>query len=424
MDSATNAPSSEGGDKPLIQDERCQWVSEQGLACANFAVEGFKFCEMHQPTCAYEGPEGAKCRNYATVGKYCVLHAPSDVDQPRASGEGTESLSDAIIHRHRDKAPALSKPPDSDLDAHPVTEPDQSRQATLLRVPKITRREFLTLGRWSSHGLRGSTVGSLPRPVKMMIGTAGSLLIAGLSEYLIADFLNYFKKEHGIEFFLPLTRDGSSAAPAGDSLDWGEALTRFRVINSGETRGTFVVEYVDYDSNRTYYTPGMNLDPKQSHLCSPDDAGVPHGFRGGAVLSSDFPARSIYLVKMDILESRFDQRRSQFLTFSLRILSPDASPQVTHVIGMLVTGDGKKLAGVSDVPCLQRENRLYFDRDTVDFAVKRTKARDAFLATQLEGHFVYSENLHREAGRHLSGYKRQEAAASFETTTELIPVAM
>ena len=66
--------------KTQSQPKRCEAITKNGTRCKNMAVNGTKYCQVHQaksPTvqqCKARTKSGARCSRAAKVSGYCLQH--------------------------------------------------------------------------------------------------------------------------------------------------------------------------------------------------------------------------------------------------------------------------------------------------------------------------------------------------------------
>lgn len=64
----------------MSQPKRCEAITKNGTRCKNMAVNGTKYCQVHQaksPTvqqCKARTKSGARCSRAAKVSGYCLQH--------------------------------------------------------------------------------------------------------------------------------------------------------------------------------------------------------------------------------------------------------------------------------------------------------------------------------------------------------------
>lgn len=350
----------------------CKGTTKDGTPCKSKPMRGFEYCSRHQPTCSYRGPSGETCRNFVAEGNnLCIFH----------------SAPDRLIE---------------------TTRVQQFSVIDFIRDTLLSRREFLGF-RWVPR-----VVGRLSRPVRII----GAVASAAVAQYLVSDFLDYFKETHGIEYLLPPQFKKKPELEARYT-EIDDHSTAARLINTGQYEAHAAVQYVDYNTGQSYVSPAVTLAPNQSYIDWP--ANVPDGFYGGANVSSDRPLTGRTVVRLRILNDSLDVHSGQFLDFKIPV-SAITPLEVQKAISIMAVGKQGKLQRVSDIPCIVRANRIYFDRKSVLDLIQATGATDSIIVIQLEGRWLGSQKDRDLATKYLHQYTFEEEL--FETTAEVVVVSI
>jgi hypothetical protein len=367
-------------------NEKCKGITKKGTHCKNKRMKGFEYCSQHQATCSYEGPKGEICRNFVEEGAFCVFHSPND--EPRdITSQQTSFLKKAI---------------------------------NIIQDAGVSRREFITFS-WPGKIARdvAASITSLPRPIQII----GGVVAVGVAEYLIADFLSYFKETYGIEFLVPLSFKDRPQLEEVNGQDVGDHTTVPRIINKGTSNASVRVNFVDYSTGRIYSTPVVTIFPNHSYVSSLTDAHIPDGFHGGATVDSSEPVEGRPIIKLRIADDKLDPYSNQFLDFAIPV-SQAVPLDIQNIISMIALGRREKLEYISDIPCIVKKDRLYFDRKAILDSIKTTGSTEGIFIVQLEGRFIIGRQIHDSASKYMQGYSPDRAETRFETTAEIVAISI
>ena len=82
------------------------------------------------------------------------------------------------------------------------------------------------------------------------------------------------------------------------------------------------------------------------------------------------------------------------------------------------------MQSVSDIVCVVREDRIYYDRESILDLIEKTGATEGIFVIHLEGQFIVSRQIHDLADKYLPGYEGNKAETGFETTAEVVAVVI